>query len=565
MLKSLFNKLNTLAIALCCIALLATSCSDDDIAALAVWFDSPTTLALPLGETQTLKAIVVPTDATNQNVKWKSSDTSVATVSATGEIEPKTVGEATITVTTVDGGHTATCVVTVVPEIIRVTGVSLNKTVTEVFIGPDLKETLVATITPSNATVKTVTWRSNDNAIATVNELGEVEGKSVGTANITATTTDGSFVATCVVSVDAASFKVTFETNGGTEIADIDVPKGDKLTRPADPTKAGGADEGLYQGVVDPNIDSLPFGGWYTDQACTIAYDFDTPVTNTLKLYALWSGSVSDPIDLTSATGNTILEKAYRYLSTLALTEKTEFTLVLDSDVTVTNDMGDFGGSNVILTLIGKGQERVVSKTVTGNFFVVNAGTFIFSKNIKLTGTNVGGFHLLRLNGGNAIQKEGSRFADATGCTGHSGVVFINANESTFTMEGGEICNNTVRRTAANIMGGAVTVNWGTFEMKGGVIHSNKAITDFATHHIAGAVYVSNNRIFIKTGGVIRDNVAEATVTRTAGMAQAVFFNSNNTTTLSATATRAKVDANLGEDDNLSTEDLTNPLWQEAN
>ena len=74
-----------------------------------------TTLELTEGDTETLTATVAPSDATNQNVTWESSDTSVATVDATGKVTAVAPGTATITVTTVDGGKTATCAVTVNP------------------------------------------------------------------------------------------------------------------------------------------------------------------------------------------------------------------------------------------------------------------------------------------------------------------------------------------------------------------------------------------------------------------------------------------------------------------
>lgn len=76
---------------------------------------SPTTLSLEVGATQQLTATVLPEDATNQNVTWSSNKESVATVAAAGTVTAVAAGTATITVTTVDGGKTATCVVTVIP------------------------------------------------------------------------------------------------------------------------------------------------------------------------------------------------------------------------------------------------------------------------------------------------------------------------------------------------------------------------------------------------------------------------------------------------------------------
>lgn len=76
---------------------------------------------------------------------------------------------------------------------------SLNKATTSIAVGDD--ETLVATVTPANATVKTVSWSSDDTSVATVDSTGKVTGVAAGTATITAETVDGNFTADCEVTV----------------------------------------------------------------------------------------------------------------------------------------------------------------------------------------------------------------------------------------------------------------------------------------------------------------------------------------------------------------------------
>lgn len=88
------------------------------------------------------------------------------------------------------------------PATIPIESVALNKTTTSISVGAF--ETLTATVSPSNATNKAVTWSSNNTAVATVDSNGKVTGVSVGTANITVTTTDGGFTAQCAVTVTAA-------------------------------------------------------------------------------------------------------------------------------------------------------------------------------------------------------------------------------------------------------------------------------------------------------------------------------------------------------------------------
>lgn len=165
-----------------------------------------TTLSLDEGNSEQLTATITPTNASNPKVSWTSSDTKVATVDSNGKVTAVKNGSgtiATITVTTDDGRKTAQCTVTVnkKPEsggTINVTGVDLKPDVLSLKI--EDTATLTATITPENATDKTVKWESSDKEIATV-EGGKVTAVAKGTATITATAGDQS--ATCIVTVKA--------------------------------------------------------------------------------------------------------------------------------------------------------------------------------------------------------------------------------------------------------------------------------------------------------------------------------------------------------------------------
>ena len=159
---------------------------------------SQTELPLVKGATATLTATVIPSDATNQKVRWSSNNTSVATVE-NGTVTAVSGGNATITVTTEDGNHTARCEVTVT---VSATGVALSET--ELPLVKGAIATLTATVAPSDATNKKVTWRSNNTSVATV-ENGTVTAVSGGNASITVTTEDGNHTATCSVVVEATS------------------------------------------------------------------------------------------------------------------------------------------------------------------------------------------------------------------------------------------------------------------------------------------------------------------------------------------------------------------------
>ena len=167
-----------------------------------------TGITLEVDGSETLTATVAPDNATNKKVTWKSDKPEIATVDASGKITGVKEGEATITVTTEDGGKTATCKVTVEAATIAVTGVTLNKTETSIFVGGS--ETLTATVAPADATNQKVTWKSDKPEIATVDANGKVTGVAVGTATITATAQDGSGVSgSCTVTVLSAVKTVT--------------------------------------------------------------------------------------------------------------------------------------------------------------------------------------------------------------------------------------------------------------------------------------------------------------------------------------------------------------------
>ena len=161
-----------------------------------------TTLSLDIGASETLTATVTPADAGNKNVTWSSSDETVATVDATGKVTAVAAGTATITVTTADGGKSATCEVTVSSK--AVTGVSLDKTTLSLITGDS--ETLTATVTPDDAGNKNVTWSSSNESVATVDNAGKVTAVAAGTTTITVTTEDGGKTATCNITVEAKYF-----------------------------------------------------------------------------------------------------------------------------------------------------------------------------------------------------------------------------------------------------------------------------------------------------------------------------------------------------------------------
>ena len=195
--------------------------SDDDVINAVTGITlSNTELNLEAGNSTTLETTIEPEIATNKNVTWTSSNTSVATV-VDGIVTAVGAGTATITVTTEDGGYTATCSVTVKKTTVEVTGISLDKSSVTLDFNNDCTTTLTATITPENATNKNVRWYSTNTSVAEVKN-GVVTAVDLGEATIYAITESGNFKAKCVVTVTAEG--VYLSAAGQTESAIYELP-----------------------------------------------------------------------------------------------------------------------------------------------------------------------------------------------------------------------------------------------------------------------------------------------------------------------------------------------------
>lgn len=157
-------------------------------------------LTLYVGEMgEQLAATILPEGST-ASVVWQSSNPNVATVTEKGLVQAVTPGTSVITATA--GGRHVSCIVSVLAARVRVTGVSFAESKHEIPMGGTA--TLTATITPADATVKTLVWTSDDPGIASVSRTGIVTAVSVGTTKIHATSVDGNHSAEVTVTVTAA-------------------------------------------------------------------------------------------------------------------------------------------------------------------------------------------------------------------------------------------------------------------------------------------------------------------------------------------------------------------------
>jgi len=156
---------------------------------------SPTgTINLNRGQTRQFSATVLPTNATNRNVTWHSSNTRIATVNASGRVTAVGAGTAVITARTVVGNRaSAGTTVRVNQPVINPTSVRISPTGT-VNLNTGQTRQFTPSVLPTNATNRNVTWHSSNTNVATVNASGLVTARAAGTAVITARTVIGNRV-----------------------------------------------------------------------------------------------------------------------------------------------------------------------------------------------------------------------------------------------------------------------------------------------------------------------------------------------------------------------------------
>lgn len=161
---------------------------------------NPSTISVDIGGTQHVTSTVLPSNATNKNVTWVSSNAAVATVNSLGIVKGVSAGTAVITATTATGNFTSTTTVTVTSAF-AVTGLKLDSATVTVLVGNSKQ--LIASVLPQNATNKNLIWSTSDASIAIVNQNGLITSITPGQTTIIAKTADGNFEATCLVTSKA--------------------------------------------------------------------------------------------------------------------------------------------------------------------------------------------------------------------------------------------------------------------------------------------------------------------------------------------------------------------------
>ena len=180
--------------------------------------------SVAIGGTTSVEVSYTPSDTNVKNVTFSSNATSVATVSSEGIITGVAAGNARITATAeAANSGTVTAYVDITVTAIAVTGVTVSPASASIAV--DATQQLTATISPSNATNKNVTWSSDATSVATVSSTGLVTAKAAGTATITVTSAaDSTKKATATITVtesgggsgqSTSSYSVMFKTGSG--------------------------------------------------------------------------------------------------------------------------------------------------------------------------------------------------------------------------------------------------------------------------------------------------------------------------------------------------------------
>ncbi|MBR1435584.1 MAG: leucine-rich repeat protein [Bacteroidales bacterium] len=193
--------MKTKAIVLFAVCMTIFCCSktkDDPVIPVTAVEVSPSTLEMDINEKKTLSVVITPSDATDKEISWSSSSSSIVSVSESGEVTAISPGIATVVVQC--GAMKGVCSITVRDPFIPVSSITINPSSVRIPAGRKLD--LSVAIEPSDATDKSVSWTSDNPSVATI-ENGTLTAVSEGTATISASS--GEIKAICQVTVLAES------------------------------------------------------------------------------------------------------------------------------------------------------------------------------------------------------------------------------------------------------------------------------------------------------------------------------------------------------------------------
>ena len=332
------------------------------------------------GETVNLTASVLPANASNKSLAWTSSDENVATVDANGLVTAVKEGTATITAKANDGSNVSVkCTIKVKAPVVLVEGITLNATEQTLTVGETFA--LTASVTPENATNKSLAWTSSDENVATVDANGLVTAVKEGTATITAKANDGSNAsASCTITVNAAVVFVEGITLNATEQT---LTVGETFALTASVLPANASNKSLAWTSSDENVAPVDANGL---------------VTAVKEGTAIITAKANDGSNV-SAQCTINVSDSFIFVSKISL-EKMQVTLNIGETATLNVTIEPANATNK--EIAWKSSNPSIATVENGVVTAISAGTIYVSAS-STDGSNQSDVCIVTVNEGSAI------------------------------------------------------------------------------------------------------------------------------------------------------------------
>ncbi len=481
------------------------------------------------GDVTYLSATVSPSNATNKDVTWKSSNPSVATVSQKGMVTAISGGTTEISVETKDKGYRAVCKITVPQKYIAVQSVRLNQS--EITVEQGKTKSLSAIINPSNATDKSLEWYTEDYTIATISNSGVVTGKKPGSTSVYVRTSSGK-KAYCKVTVISENKEIStvdellsIDGKDGTYILvkDIDMSTCNKTIA-------------SFKGTLDGKGHSI------TNQKQTLINENHGTVKNiNFKNVAINENGECSAV----AKKNRMATYNNKTTGTI---ENCTVTGTITSKSSDSDELMAAGIANINEGVIKDCKNYAV---ITGNeYYTASNGTKQLQKNGYLCGIanknnygtilNCSNYGKVGIENAQGIQNASGIVGDityvgseVTGCSNTgaifaggkgSGIAITNFNQVTLSK-----CHNEGQIVSQGTAAGIVLVNAGTVE---NCYNTGSLTTSKRPQTGATVFYVNGKQIALYTAGLVLNNEKNAVVTNcyNTGIAEVDVCGTNNGT-----------------------------------
>ncbi|MDR1155742.1 MAG: Ig-like domain-containing protein [Bacteroidales bacterium] len=465
--------------------------------------------------------------------------------------------------------------------------------------------TLTVTVTPENATDKTVKWSSSNNAVATVDTRGVVTAAASGTANITATSTDGSKTAVCAVTVELATVSVNSIALDATALSLFVGQTHDALTVSFTPENASIQTvtwSSNYPNIVFVDVETGAIAAIVAGEAiitatsvagaktasCTVtvaersltgiavttqptqknylvndrfdpagmvvtgAYDYGDPealtITDAHLTYDFSSPgtkTVTITVDGQTAqvTDITVTAPTLAQSIAAAMTAGTPTTITLYADESLAPTALNTADTDI--TLVSDGPERTVTLSSNGSLFTLtNGAQLTLGNGVTLKGLGIDNANtgsLITINAGTLTMNSGSKLTDNWKNGDNGSAVWVMDNGTTLTATQAYFIMNGGTITGNKATTQGAVFVKGLFTMNGGTISNNSVTNTGVENGRGGGVFNSANGRFVMTGGNITGN--------TAVIGSGVCLGDGSSFTMTGGAITGNTNSSLGQND----------------